>query len=141
MDSKASVVYPEQRIIGRACWLHRQARDLRPLNLTLDNPHCCYTPLGDLVPPHLCRRKRVGTSCFVEIIVAFVTGFISQMQVNDGPVSPVPLPSPITPNFASAMRMKIEGEVVSEGSNPDVQDEGIRFRTCQDSACRHRGRG
>ena len=29
----------------------------------------------------------------------------------------------ITPNFASEMRPKIEGGVVSEGGNPDAQDE------------------
>ena len=39
-------------------------------------------------------------------------------------LSPAPLPSPITPNFASAMRMKTEGGVVSESGNfPDVKDE------------------
>jgi len=29
----------------------------------------------------------------------------------------------ITSNFASGMQLKIEGGVVSEGGNPDVQDE------------------
>jgi len=41
--------------------------------------------------------------------------------------------SPMTPNFASAMRMEIEGGVVSEGGNPDVRDDDKILDTTQDS--------
>ena len=47
---------------------------------------------------------------------------------------PALLPSPVTPNFASAMRMKIESAVVSEGDNPGVQDEGKSLDATQDSS-------
>jgi len=52
-----------------------------------------------------------------------VAGVVSQLQVIDKPGSPASLPSPISPNFTSTMRMGIEGGVVSEGSNPDFQGE------------------
>lgn len=53
------------------------------------------------------------------------------MQLGDGHGSPPPLPGPITSNFASAMRMKLEDGRVS-GGNLDVQDEGKSLDTTQD---------
>jgi len=38
----------------------------------------------------------------------------------------------ITPNFVSGMRPKIEGGVVSEGGNPDAQDEDRSLDTIRD---------
>jgi len=63
-----------------------------------------------------------------------VAGVVSQLQVNDGPGSPAPLPNPITPNFASTMRMEIEGGVFSEGGKSDVQDADKSLDTTQDSS-------
>lgn len=58
-----------------------------------------------------------------------VAGAFLQIQVDD---RPAPLPGSITPNFASTMRMKSEGGVVSEGGNPDVQDADKSLNTTQD---------
>ena len=40
------------------------------------------------------------------ITYALIVGIVSQMQVNDGPVSPVPLPSPIIPSFTNVMLIR-----------------------------------
>ncbi|KIM37247.1 hypothetical protein M413DRAFT_448563 [Hebeloma cylindrosporum] len=68
------------------------------------------------------------------------TGAVSQKQVDDAHGPPAPIPSPITPNFASSMRMKIEGGIGSPtsesgfGSNANVHGEEKTFDTTQDSS-------
>ena len=113
-----------------------------PLNLTRlpSNLRHCYTLLGGLV----CRLPlwEVGSctllrrNCRRWRIHLYPTMFRSrrcEKTVDDGHGLPSPLPSPITPNFASAVCMKIEdgknekGGVVSE-------DEGKNLDTTQESS-------
>jgi len=63
-----------------------------------------------------------------------VPGVVRKGTPDVGLVSPAPLPSPITPNFTSAIWMKIEGGVVSEGGNPDIEDGEKNLGATQDSS-------
>ena len=63
-----------------------------------------------------------------------VPGVVRERTTDVGHVSPAPLPSPITLHVASAMRMKIEGVVVSKGGNPDIEDEEKNLDITQGSS-------
>ena len=63
-----------------------------------------------------------------------VPGVVHEGTADVRHVPPTPLPSLITLNFASAMRMKIESAIVSEGGNPEVQDEDKSLDTAQESS-------
>ena len=61
-----------------------------------------------------------------------IAGIVSQMQANDGPVFPVPLPSLILPNFANDMYEDSRWNRFELGGSLDVQDEGKCLDTTLD---------
>ena len=133
MDSEASV-YTQNSGLSDALPATQAGSRPAPLNLTQQPSPLLHTSWGSGSSSSAVGSGFVypASSKSSSMMYTPVAGVVSQMQVNDGPVSPVPLPSPITPNFASAMRLKIEGEVVSEGGKSDVQDEDKSLDTTQD---------
>jgi hypothetical protein len=132
MDSEASVY--TQNSMSSVAPLSSPATKISsrpaPLNLTQQPSPLLHTSWGISIRfVVVCCRKRVRISCFVEIIVDGVHTCSWRRCAKEQPISGqcvaciylclVRLP----PNFASAMRMKIEGGVISEGSNPDIEDE------------------
>jgi len=130
MDSEASVYTQNSSGLSDG---HQPPRPA-PLNLTQQPSPLLgglvrRRPLWEVGLFTLLRRNRRRWRIHM-YLASFPQLRVREGSIDDGHGSPLPLPSPITPNFASAMRMKIEdgrsekgGTVAEDEKNLDMTQE------------------
>ena len=136
MDSEASVYTQNSSRLSDA---HQPSRPA-PLNLTQQPSPLLHTSWGSGPSSSAVGSGFVypDSSKSSSMVYTPVPGIVSQLQVRRGTADDAhgpssPLPSPITPNFASAMRMKIE-DGRNEKSGVVSEDEEKSLDTTRDSS-------